>query len=141
MHLFSTYLTLSCAYNVSIAISIVSLQIDDSASESFLGVIVAGYSLGAVLVAPLFGVWSNYRPVPEPLIFSLILYCGGNLLYVYAESFSGIEKWILFISRLMVGSGSGYHKVLLTGVQEVCTNFYSKHCCSAFILLRSYLGE
>ena len=95
--------------NVS-KLSIISLQIDDSASESFLGVIVAGYSLGSVLAAPLFGVWSNYRSVSEPLIFSLTLYCGGNLLYVYAESFSGIEKWILFISRFIVGSGSGYHK-------------------------------
>ena len=83
-----------------------SLQMDDSASESFLGVIAAAYGLGAVLAAPLFGVWSNYRPVSEPLIFSMMLYCSGNLLYVYAESFTNNEKWILFTSRYLVGSGS-----------------------------------
>ena len=84
-----------------------SLQIDDSASESFLGIIVAAYSIGSLLAAPLFGVWSNYRPVSEPLIFSMILYCSGNLLYAYAESFTDNEKWILFTSRFIVGCGSG----------------------------------
>lgn len=82
-------------------------QIDDSASESFLGLIVAGYSLGSLVAAPLFGLWSNYRPVSEPIVISLIIYSGGNLLYVYAENFSDKEKWILFISRLTVGVGSG----------------------------------
>ena len=85
----------------------VSLQIDDSASESFLGIIVAAYSLGLLLASPFIGVWSNYRPVSEPLIFSLILFGSGNLLYAYAESFTNSEKWILFTSRLITGSGSG----------------------------------
>ena len=89
--------------------SVASLQIDDSASESFLGVIIAAFSLGLILAAPLFGLWSNYRPVLEPLIFSQILYCIGNLLYVYAEDFSNIEKWILFLGRFIVGTGTGQY--------------------------------
>ena len=85
----------------------VTLQIDDTSSVSFLGVIVAAYSLGSLLAAPLFGLWSSYRAVSEPLIFSLIVYSIGNLLYVYAENFTDNEKWILFASRLIVGVGSG----------------------------------
>ena len=85
----------------------VSLQIDDSASESFLGIIVAAYSLGALLASPFVGVWSNYRPISEPLVFSLILFGSGNSLYAYAESFNNSEKWILFTSRLLTGSGAG----------------------------------
>ena len=68
---------------------------------------MAAFNLGGLFTAPLFGIWSNHRPVSEPLIFSLILCCGGNLLYVYAESFSSNQKWILFASRFIVGSGSG----------------------------------
>ena len=85
----------------------VSLQIDDSASESFLGVIVAAFGIGALLASPFVGVWSNYRPTSEPLIFLLILFGSGNLLYAYAESFNNNEKWILFTSRLITGSGAG----------------------------------
>ena len=91
----------------SVTFSIVSLQIDDSASESFLGLIIAAYSIGTLVAAPVFGVWSNYRPVAEPLVFSLIIFSGGNLLYVYAEAFSDVEGWILFTSRCIVGIGSG----------------------------------
>ena len=63
----------------------VSLQIDNSASESFLGLMIAIFPVGSLLAAPVFGVWSNYRPVAEPLVFSLIIYSGSNLLYIYAE--------------------------------------------------------
>ena len=68
---------------------------------------MAVFSLGSILAAPLVGVWSNYRPVSEPLIFSMILYCSGSLLYAYDESFTNNVKWILFTSRFMVGTGSG----------------------------------
>ena len=91
----------------NVTICTISLQIDESASESFLGLIIAAYSLGSLLAAPLFGIWSNHRPVAEPLIFSLIIYSGGNLLYVYADSISEAENWNLFISRFIVGVGSG----------------------------------
>lgn len=83
------------------------MQIDDSASVSFLGLIVAAYGLGSLLATPLFGLWSNYRPVSEPLIVSLTIYSGGNLLYAYAENFANAEKWVLFASRFIVGVGSG----------------------------------
>jgi len=85
----------------------ISLQIDDSASESFLGLIIAAFSLGQLLASPVFGLWSNYRPVIEPLILSLLIYSGGSLLYTYAEAFTDMEKWILFISRFIIGIGAG----------------------------------
>ena len=61
----------------------------------------------------MFGVWSNYRPVAEPLVFSLIIYSGGNLLYIYAENFSNNEKWILFASRFIVGAGAGCKNLII----------------------------
>ena len=118
--------------------SVASLQIDDSASESFLGVIIAAFSLGLILAAPLFGLWSNYRPVLEPLIFSQILYCIGNLLYVYAEDFSNIEKWILFLGRFIVGTGTGqYFKILIICLTKLLCMYYYIFAAN-IVVLRSY---
>jgi len=82
-------------------------QIDDSASESFLGFIIAAFSVGQLIFSPLLGIWSNYRPLSEPLIVSFIIYIFGNLLYIFAEAFKGVDKWILLASKLFVGAGAG----------------------------------
>ena len=82
-------------------------QIDDSASKSFLGFIVAAFSFGQLMTSPLIGMWSNYRPIKEPLIITLVVTTCGYLLYSYAEAFDCGGKWVLIGSRFIMGLGAG----------------------------------
>ena len=79
---------------------------DEDANPSFLGFIVAAFSFGQLVAAPIFGFWSNHRPVMEPVIVSLVVSLGGSILYTYAEAFED-GKWVLLFSRLIIGIGSG----------------------------------
>lgn len=96
--LLNQMITYVCMYNY---------QIDDSATKSFLGFIVAAFSFGQLLTSPLIGAWSNYRPIKEPLIITLIISISGNLFYSYAEAFDNDGKWVLVFSRFVMGLGSG----------------------------------
>ncbi|XP_065884613.1 major facilitator superfamily domain-containing protein 8-like isoform X2 [Dysidea avara] len=87
-------------------------KIDDSASESFLGLIIAAFSMGQLIFSPLLGIWSNYRPLTEPLIISFIIYIFGNLLYIFAEAFKDIDKWILLASKFTVGAGAAHVAIM-----------------------------
>jgi len=84
-------------------------QIDDSAEEYFLGFIVAAFSFGQLLTSPLIGLWSNYRPFKEPLIITLMMSTSGHLLYSYAEAFENDGKWVLILSRFIMGLGAGMY--------------------------------
>ena len=81
---------------------------DKNASTDFLGYIVAAFSFGQLVAAPIFGWWSNHRSVMEPVIMSLIISIIGGILYTYAEAFED-GKWVLLFSRLIIGIGSGDH--------------------------------
>ena len=83
------------------------LQIDRSASKSFLGLIIGAFSLGQLIFAPFFGIWSNYRPITEPWIVCLVFFICGNLLYVFAEAFDDNQQWILLVARFIAGIGAG----------------------------------
>ena len=68
---------------------------------------MAAFSFGQLLTSPLIGVWSNYRPIKEPLIITLIVSTSGSLLYSYAEAFESDGKWILMLGRFIMGLGAG----------------------------------
>ncbi|XP_065891982.1 major facilitator superfamily domain-containing protein 8-like isoform X2 [Dysidea avara] len=82
-------------------------EIDDGATESFLGFIVASFSFGQLLTSPLIGMWSNYRPIKEPLIITLVVSTVGSTMYAYALAFEDFGKWILIASRFIMGLGAG----------------------------------
>ncbi|XP_065891984.1 major facilitator superfamily domain-containing protein 8-like isoform X2 [Dysidea avara] len=82
-------------------------QIDHSASKSFLGFIVASFSFGQLVTSPLIGMWSNYRPIKEPLIITLLISTGGYLMYAYAGAFEHAGKWVLITSRFIMGLAAG----------------------------------
>jgi len=67
---------------------------------------VAAFSFGQLVAAPIFGWWSNHRPVMEPMIVSLTICTCGGIFYAYAEAFDD-GKWVLLFSRLIIGIGSG----------------------------------
>uniref|UniRef100_A0A8C9XX96 Major facilitator superfamily domain containing 8 n=1 Tax=Sander lucioperca TaxID=283035 RepID=A0A8C9XX96_SANLU len=82
-------------------------KIDDSANASFLGWVVAAYSLGQMLASPIFGLWSNYRPRREPLVCSIVINMSANIYYAYAYLPRTNNKFHILISRAFVGFGAG----------------------------------
>jgi len=70
--------------------------------------------VGLLIFSPLLGVWSNHRPLLEPLIFSLVVYIFSNLLYVLAETFKDIGKWMLLASKFVGGAALGKQDFKLT---------------------------
>ncbi|XP_068569460.1 major facilitator superfamily domain-containing protein 8-like [Cebidichthys violaceus] len=82
-------------------------KIDDSANATFLGWVVAAYSLGQMIASPIFGLWSNYRPHREPLVCSIIINLSANIYYAYAYLPRTNNKFHVLISRAFVGFGAG----------------------------------
>uniref|UniRef100_A0A8C7RIU2 Major facilitator superfamily (MFS) profile domain-containing protein n=1 Tax=Oncorhynchus mykiss TaxID=8022 RepID=A0A8C7RIU2_ONCMY len=82
-------------------------KIDDSANASFLGWVVAAYSLGQMLASPLFGLWSNHRPRREPLACSIFINVTANIYYSYVYLPTSQNKYHMLMSRALVGFGAG----------------------------------
>lgn len=82
-------------------------QIDKTAEESFLGWIIASYSIGQMIASPLFGTWSNYRPRREPLVVSTAVSVAANCLYAYVHLPAAHNKYYMLVARTLVGFGAG----------------------------------
>lgn len=82
-------------------------KIDVSANASFLGWVVAAYSLGQMLASPLFGLWSNYRPSREPLVCSIFINVAANIYYSYVYLPTTENKFHMLMARAFVGFGAG----------------------------------
>lgn len=82
-------------------------KIDNSANASFLGWVVAAYSLGQMLASPLFGLWSNHRPKREPLVCSICINVASNVYYSYVYLPSTENKFHMLMARAFVGFGAG----------------------------------
>lgn len=86
-------------------------QIDDSADASFLGWVVAAFSLGQMVASPLFGLWSNHRPRKEPLVCSIIINIAANMYYSYVYLPPSHNKYHMLLARAIVGFGAGKGEV------------------------------
>uniref|UniRef100_A0A3B4ZXH3 Major facilitator superfamily domain containing 8 n=1 Tax=Stegastes partitus TaxID=144197 RepID=A0A3B4ZXH3_9TELE len=82
-------------------------KIDSSADASFLGWVVAAYSLGQMVASPIFGLWSNYRPRREPLVCSIFINLSANIYYAYVYLPTTNNKVHMLLSRAFVGFGAG----------------------------------
>ncbi|XP_041056183.1 major facilitator superfamily domain-containing protein 8 isoform X2 [Carcharodon carcharias] len=82
-------------------------KVDNSADASFLGWVVASYSLGQMVASPLFGAWSNCRPRREPLIISIFINVAANILYGYVHALPSHNKYYMLLSRAFIGFGAG----------------------------------
>ncbi|XP_074010796.1 major facilitator superfamily domain-containing protein 8 isoform X6 [Numenius arquata] len=82
-------------------------KIDPTADASFLGWIIASYSIGQMVASPLFGVWSNYRPRREPLVVSTTISVAANCLYAYVHLPHSHNKYYMLTARALVGFGAG----------------------------------
>lgn len=94
----------------------VFLQIDPTADASFLGWIIASYSIGQMVASPLFGLWSNYRPRREPLVISTAISVAANCLYAYVHVPHSHNKYYMLTARALVGFGAGKHsRIYISG--------------------------
>uniref|UniRef100_A0A3B3BSP5 Major facilitator superfamily domain containing 8 n=1 Tax=Oryzias melastigma TaxID=30732 RepID=A0A3B3BSP5_ORYME len=82
-------------------------KVDSSADASFLGWMVAAYSLGQMVASPIFGWWSNHRPRREPLVCSIFINLAANIYYAYAYLPKTDNKYHMLMSRAFVGFGAG----------------------------------
>ncbi|XP_026017757.1 major facilitator superfamily domain-containing protein 8 isoform X1 [Astatotilapia calliptera] len=80
---------------------------DDSTDASFLGWVVAAYSIGQMVASPIFGWWSNHRPRREPLVCSISINLAANIYYAYAYLPKTYNKYHILMSRVFVGFGAG----------------------------------
>lgn len=85
----------------------ICFEVDSSANASFLGWMVAAYSLGQMAASPLFGWWSNHRPAREPLVCSIFINLSANIYYAYAYLPKTNNKYHMLMSRAFVGFGAG----------------------------------
>lgn len=77
------------------------------ASTTFLGIVVAGYSLGQLVTSPVLGIWSDRRPTREPLLVSLIVCVVANVGYCYASALSSQGEYVVLAARVLVGASAG----------------------------------
>uniref|UniRef100_A0A7N4NJV0 Major facilitator superfamily domain containing 8 n=1 Tax=Sarcophilus harrisii TaxID=9305 RepID=A0A7N4NJV0_SARHA len=80
--------------------------IDPTADTSFLGWIIASYSLGQMVASPIFGWWSNFRPRKEPLVISIFISVAANCLYAYVHVPPSHNKYYMLVARGLVGFGA-----------------------------------
>nr|XP_046237565.1 major facilitator superfamily domain-containing protein 8 isoform X1 [Scatophagus argus] len=130
-------------------------KIDASADASFLGWVVAAYSLGQLVASPMFGLWSNHRPSREPLVCSIFINLSANIYYAYAYLPRTEHKFHMLISRAFVGFGAGNVAVVrsyvagATSLKERTSAMANMSACQAlgFILgpalqaCLSFIGE
>uniref|UniRef100_A0A8C0KXW9 Major facilitator superfamily domain containing 8 n=1 Tax=Canis lupus dingo TaxID=286419 RepID=A0A8C0KXW9_CANLU len=119
-----------------------SILIDQTADASFLGWVIASFSLGQMVASPVFGLWSNYRPRKEPLIISLSISVAANCLYAYVHVPASHNKYYMLVARGLVGFGAGNVAVIrsyiagATSLQERTSSMANTSACQAlgFIL-------
>lgn len=130
-------------------------KIDDTANASFLGWVVAAYSLGQMIASPIFGFWSNHRPRREPLVCSIAINLSANIYYAYAYLPRTNNKFHMLMSRAFVGFGAGNVAVVrsyvagATSLKERTSAMANMSACQAlgFILgpalqaSLSFIGE
>nr|XP_023404421.1 major facilitator superfamily domain-containing protein 8 isoform X2 [Loxodonta africana] len=117
-------------------------KIDQTADASFLGWVIASFSIGQMVASPMFGLWSNYRPRKEPLIVSIFISVAANCLYAYVHIPPSHNKYYMLAARGLVGFGAGNVAVVrsyiagATSLQERTSAMANTSACQAlgFIL-------
>uniref|UniRef100_A0A8C5Y166 Major facilitator superfamily domain containing 8 n=1 Tax=Microcebus murinus TaxID=30608 RepID=A0A8C5Y166_MICMU len=140
------YLTMFLS-SVGFSIVIMSIwpylqKIDQTADASFLGWVIASFSLGQMVASPMFGLWSNYRPRKEPLTVSILISVAANCLYAYVHLPASHNKYYMLFARGLVGFGAGNVAVVrsyiagATSLQERTSSMANTSACQAlgFIL-------
>ncbi|XP_064637384.1 major facilitator superfamily domain-containing protein 8-like [Lineus longissimus] len=98
------------------------LQMDRTANASFLGWVIASYSLGQLVSSIFFGSLANaLKRSTLPLILTLILNVAGYALYAYIEDISSDRKYYLIVSRILLGMSAGNVAVVRSYIAAATT--------------------
>ncbi|KAF6095399.1 major facilitator superfamily domain containing 8 [Phyllostomus discolor] len=141
------YLTMFLS-SVGFSIVIMSIwpylqKIDETADASFLGWVIASFSLGQMVASPVFGLWSNYRPRKEPLVVSIFISVVANCLYAYVHVPASHNKYYMLAARGLVGFGAVFQTCFaLIGEKGVTweTIQLQINMYTAPVLLGAFLG-
>ncbi|XP_068136078.1 major facilitator superfamily domain-containing protein 8 [Hyperolius riggenbachi] len=118
-------------------------RIDSTADTSFLGWVIASFSLGQMIASPLFGLWSNHRPRREPLVVSISILVAASCLYAYVHLPASHNKYYMLAARALVGFGSGNVAVVrsyVAGATSLSERTSAMANISAFQALGFILG-
>ena len=74
---------------------------------TFLGWVMAGYSLGRFVMSPICGYWSDKRPTKEPLIVCFLVSIVANFAYCYAGALPSGGQYVVLVARIVVGGCAG----------------------------------
>jgi len=96
-------------------------RVDPKVDTNFIGWTNSGFSLCQMIGSFVFGIWCNYLPAMQPLLFSLLLTIAGSLLYGYADSFPNDGLNMILIARLLLGLSAGNSAVCRTVLSESTT--------------------
>ena len=81
---------------------------DPDADAGLLGWIVASFSIGMLVTAPLYGLIANrLGRSKEPMLASLFFSTLGASLYAYAEFFPSHRGYVLLAARSLSGLRAG----------------------------------
>nr|XP_019931028.2 major facilitator superfamily domain-containing protein 8-like isoform X2 [Aedes albopictus] len=82
-------------------------SLDPDAEKAFLTYVFAIQSVVQLVFSPIFGWWNNKLPsVRKPMLFFLVAYVAGQILYALIEEIDAYEKYMLLISRGLFGIAS-----------------------------------
>lgn len=86
-------------------------------SQVFLGYAVAAFSLGRVVVNPLFGAWSHMRGYTQTLLLATSILLCGTLVYAQVPNMNSLAA--LLMAQMILGVGSGTLGVTRAYVADV----------------------
>ncbi|GFR72377.1 major facilitator superfamily domain-containing protein 8 [Elysia marginata] len=138
------YLTMFMG-SVTFTITVSSLwpflqELDPSTTPSFLGWVVAAYSLGQLVASPFFGGWANFRKSSrEPLTASLVLTVLFNVLYMYLQSIHDKPQIFMIVARGLVGFSAGSTAVVRSYI-SAATTLKERTACMANVSIFQALG-
>lgn len=99
--------------------------IDTTAEATFLGWLVASFSLGQLIASPLLGYIANRTDKNKsPLVISTALIVVSNILYAYVESFNNFivpNKWWLMLARFIMGVGAANSTIMRSYASSATT--------------------
>lgn len=82
-------------------------SLDPDAEKAFLTYVFAIQSVLQLVCSPVFGWWNNKLPsVRKPMVFFLVAYVAGQVLYALIEEIGAYERYMLVISRGLFGVAS-----------------------------------
>ena len=84
---------------------------DKCVTASFLGYVVAAYSVGQLIASPLFGFWANRQKSSlTPILVSLVINFLGSMMYGFSGALTAHDSTngiFMLVSRFFIGVGAG----------------------------------